>query len=160
MSRWESLLVVQGHDTRADQLTHRLATLPERAKLAEVGTQVAELDGRLAAVEERRGELSRVHAERFCELHGDVERPIAVVTILGAFERDILLRSRDRSTASNELVAHNRVDGGGEFGGGHEYRFYLPTINRFAALQRGCRVTSGTMGVCLIPVQQSEPPSS
>jgi hypothetical protein len=59
MSRWESLLVVQGHDTRADQLTHRLATLPERAKLAEVGTQVAELDGRLAAVEERRGELSR-----------------------------------------------------------------------------------------------------
>jgi uncharacterized protein len=59
MSRWESLLVVQGHDTRADQLTHRLGTLPERAKLVEVGTQVAELDGRLAAVEERRGELSR-----------------------------------------------------------------------------------------------------
>ena len=48
MSRWESLLVVQGHDTRADQLTHRLATLPERAKLAEVGTQVAELDGNRA----------------------------------------------------------------------------------------------------------------
>jgi predicted nucleic acid-binding Zn-ribbon protein len=59
MSRWESLLVVQGHDTRADQLAHRLSTLPERAKLAEVGAQVAELEGRLAAVEERRGELSR-----------------------------------------------------------------------------------------------------
>jgi predicted nucleic acid-binding Zn-ribbon protein len=59
MSRWESLLLVQGHDTRADQLAHRLETLPERAKLAEAGAQVAELDGRLATVEERRGELSR-----------------------------------------------------------------------------------------------------
>ena len=59
MSRWESLLLVQGHDTRADQLAHRLETLPERAKLAEVGVQVAELDGRFAVVEERRGELSR-----------------------------------------------------------------------------------------------------
>lgn len=59
MSRWESLLLVQGHDTRADQLAHRLETLPERAKLAESGAQVAELDGRLAVVDERRGELSR-----------------------------------------------------------------------------------------------------
>jgi len=59
MSRWESLLLVQGHDTRADQLAHRLETLPERAKLAEAGAQVAELDGRLAVVDERRGELSR-----------------------------------------------------------------------------------------------------
>jgi uncharacterized protein len=59
MSRWDSLLLVQQHDTRADQLAHRLETLPERAKLAEVGVQVAELDGRFAAVEGRRGELSR-----------------------------------------------------------------------------------------------------
>jgi uncharacterized protein len=59
MSRWESLLDVQGHDTRADQLAHRFETLPERAKLAEVGAQMAELDGRLATVEVRRGELSR-----------------------------------------------------------------------------------------------------
>jgi predicted nucleic acid-binding Zn-ribbon protein len=59
MSRWESLLVVQGHDTRADQLAHRLETLPERARLTEVGARIAEVDGRLATVDERRGELSR-----------------------------------------------------------------------------------------------------
>ena len=59
MSRWESLLVVQGHDTRVDQLTHRLETLPERARLVEVGDQVAALDAKAAGVEARRGELSR-----------------------------------------------------------------------------------------------------
>jgi uncharacterized protein len=59
MSRWESLLLVQGHDTRVDQLTHRLATLPERARLAEVAEQVGALDAKRALVEERRGELSR-----------------------------------------------------------------------------------------------------
>ena len=59
MSRWESLLVVQGHDTRVDQLTHRLETLPERARLVEVGDQVAALDAKAASVEARRGELSR-----------------------------------------------------------------------------------------------------
>lgn len=59
MSRWESLLVVQGHDTRADQLAHRLETLPERARLIEANAQIAEVDGRLATVDERRGELSR-----------------------------------------------------------------------------------------------------
>jgi hypothetical protein len=59
MSRWESLLVVQGHDTRADQLAHRLETLPVRSQLAGVGEQVAAVDRKLAGVDERRGELSR-----------------------------------------------------------------------------------------------------
>ena len=59
MSHWESLLLVQGHDTRVDQLTHRLATLPDRARLAEVAEQVGALDAKRALVEERRGELSR-----------------------------------------------------------------------------------------------------
>lgn len=59
MSRWESLLAVQAHDTRADQLARRLDTLPERAQLVTVAEQVAEVDGRLATVDGRRGELSR-----------------------------------------------------------------------------------------------------
>ena len=59
MSRWESLLVVQGHDTRVDQLGHRLENLPERTRLTEVDAQVTALDGRAAVVDERRGELTR-----------------------------------------------------------------------------------------------------
>jgi predicted nucleic acid-binding Zn-ribbon protein len=59
MSRWESLLAVQAHDTRVDQLARRRDTLPERAQLAAVERQITEIDGRLASVDERRGELSR-----------------------------------------------------------------------------------------------------
>ena len=59
MSRWESLLTVQGHDTRADQLVHRAETLPARAELVAVGEQVAAVERDLATVETRRGELSR-----------------------------------------------------------------------------------------------------
>jgi predicted nucleic acid-binding Zn-ribbon protein len=59
MTRWESLLAVQAHDTHIDQLTHRAETLPERAELAGSRQAMAGLDERLAAVESRRGELSR-----------------------------------------------------------------------------------------------------
>jgi hypothetical protein len=59
MSRWESLLAVQAHDTRADQLARRLDTLPVRSQLATAAEQVADLDRQLASVDQRRGELSR-----------------------------------------------------------------------------------------------------
>jgi predicted nucleic acid-binding Zn-ribbon protein len=59
MSRWESLLAVQGHDTRADQLVHRAETLPARAELAAVADQIAAVERDLAAVDGRRNELSR-----------------------------------------------------------------------------------------------------
>ena len=59
MSRWESLLVVQQHDTRADQLVHRSETLPQRAALADVGEQLTVLDGRIGGVEQRRADLAR-----------------------------------------------------------------------------------------------------
>jgi uncharacterized protein len=59
MTRWESLLAVQAQDTHIDQLTHRSATLPERAELASNREALEALDGRLAAVEGRKGELSR-----------------------------------------------------------------------------------------------------
>jgi uncharacterized protein len=59
MSRWESLLAVQQHDTHADQLVHRAHSLPLRAELARHEESVAALDRRLAEVENRRGELTR-----------------------------------------------------------------------------------------------------
>jgi uncharacterized protein len=59
MSRWESLLTVQGHDTHVDQLKHRLASLPGRAELARNAEALAVLDERIAAVESRRTDLSR-----------------------------------------------------------------------------------------------------
>jgi predicted nucleic acid-binding Zn-ribbon protein len=59
MSRWESLLTVQGHDTRVDQLVHRAATLPQRAALVEVGERRSVLDEKVAGVAQRRGDLAR-----------------------------------------------------------------------------------------------------
>jgi hypothetical protein len=59
MSRWESLLAVQAHDTRVDQLARRLDTLPVRSQLAAAAERVAAVDDQLASVDERRGELSR-----------------------------------------------------------------------------------------------------
>ena len=59
MSLWESLLAVQALDTRADQLTHRFESLPERGRLAEIAEQADGIDRQLATVDQRRGELSR-----------------------------------------------------------------------------------------------------
>jgi uncharacterized protein len=59
MSRWESLLTVQGHDTRVDQLTHKAETLPQRAGLVDVEKQVTALDADIGSVTQRRGDLAR-----------------------------------------------------------------------------------------------------
>ncbi|MGH2477268.1 MAG: zinc ribbon domain-containing protein [Candidatus Limnocylindrales bacterium] len=59
MSRWASLLAVQEHDTRADQLNHRMQTLPIRADLAQLGDDMLAIDGQLADSQRRRDELGR-----------------------------------------------------------------------------------------------------
>jgi uncharacterized protein len=59
MSRWEPLLVVQQHDTHADQLIHRAETLPVRAELRQHEETLAGLDRRLADVDSRRTDLTR-----------------------------------------------------------------------------------------------------
>ena len=59
MSRWESPLVVQEHDTKADQLAHRIDTLPARAELAKLEDAGAALDRQLTDVQRRRDELGR-----------------------------------------------------------------------------------------------------
>ncbi|MFZ6005020.1 MAG: zinc ribbon domain-containing protein [Actinomycetota bacterium] len=59
MSRWDALLAVQDHDTHADQLVHRRATLPARAELEGVMGDLAKLEARQAEVEASRHELAR-----------------------------------------------------------------------------------------------------
>lgn len=59
MSRWEQLLAVQDHDTHADQLAHRSQTLPVRATLAKLEADGADLDSKLATLDERLGMLRR-----------------------------------------------------------------------------------------------------
>src|SRR5215204_3792962 len=74
MSRWESLLSVQEHDTHADQLAHRAQALPERAQLARNAASVKAVDDRLAEVDSRRGELSRSQARLEDEVSSLTER--------------------------------------------------------------------------------------
>lgn len=59
MSRWDSLLSLQEHDTAADQLRHRRAHLPQRAELDAVMQELAQLEAADAAVTEQRHELGR-----------------------------------------------------------------------------------------------------
>lgn len=59
MSAFDALLEVQRHDTSADQLRHRRATLPERAAVAEATTRLAAIDEDLARVAEQRETLAR-----------------------------------------------------------------------------------------------------
>jgi predicted nucleic acid-binding Zn-ribbon protein len=59
MSRWASLLAVQEHDTRADQLNHRIQTLPFRADLTRLEDDVVAVDRQLADAQRRRDELAR-----------------------------------------------------------------------------------------------------
>ena len=59
MTRWDQLLEVQRLDTTADQLRHRSAHLPERARLAELAAERSALDAKLAEVGARSDELGR-----------------------------------------------------------------------------------------------------
>lgn len=59
MSALEQLLVVQDHDSAAEGLRHRRATLPERAVLARAEAEVVALDPQLADARDRRDEVVR-----------------------------------------------------------------------------------------------------
>jgi uncharacterized protein len=59
MPSLEQLLVVQEHDSAADHLRHRRATLPERAVLSQAETEVATLSPQLADARGRRDEVVR-----------------------------------------------------------------------------------------------------
>lgn len=59
MSMFEDLYALQELDVTIDQLRHRLESLPERAAQAAVETEIAALDTRIAAANERRDEVRR-----------------------------------------------------------------------------------------------------
>ncbi len=59
MSRWDALLALQALDLRADQLTHRRATLPARAEIDKVMASLASLEATTATAESERHELGR-----------------------------------------------------------------------------------------------------
>jgi uncharacterized protein len=59
MTRWDSLLLVQDHDTHIDQLVHRSETLPVRSQLADVEAKTADLNTEIEAVDRRLTDLGR-----------------------------------------------------------------------------------------------------
>ena len=59
MGSLDALLVVQDHDTLADQLRHRRASLPEREALVAAEARRAKLDAALAEVGGRQHDLAR-----------------------------------------------------------------------------------------------------
>jgi predicted nucleic acid-binding Zn-ribbon protein len=68
-----ALLTVQERDTQADQLRHRRAHLPERARLDAVGAELAGIETDGAVVTGERDELARRQAGLESEL-ADIER--------------------------------------------------------------------------------------
>jgi predicted nucleic acid-binding Zn-ribbon protein len=68
MGAFEQLLVVQGHDTKLDQLRHRRETLPERAAHVAKEGEIAALDAEAAAVTAERDEHARTQRHREDEL--------------------------------------------------------------------------------------------
>jgi len=75
MDALHALLAVQERDTQADQLRHRRAHLPERARLDTVTTELASIESDGAALTVERDELARRQAELEAEL-ADIERRI------------------------------------------------------------------------------------
>lgn len=59
MSRWDTLLSVQDHDTHIDQAVHRRVALPARAELDRVMQRIAGVEKEAAEIEARRHDLGR-----------------------------------------------------------------------------------------------------
>lgn len=76
MSGLEALLAVQELDTVADQLRHRLGSLPERARLEATLDQIAAIERETAATTERRDAVGR-DLKRFEDDVATIEARIA-----------------------------------------------------------------------------------
>jgi predicted nucleic acid-binding Zn-ribbon protein len=59
MTRWDTLLAVQEHDTSADQIAHKRNALPARSELDQVMGRIGEVEKEVADVEGRKHELVR-----------------------------------------------------------------------------------------------------
>lgn len=74
----EGLLVVQGHDTRIDQLQHRHDTLSERDRLARLGAELRQVDHELAGVTEEHAGLTREQRRLEDEVSAIEDKRLAV----------------------------------------------------------------------------------
>lgn len=115
MSQFEDLLVVQEHDTAADQLRHRRSNLPELAELAETESAVAALAPRLAAVTAGRDEVARRqrrHEDELAALEAKIAAVEArmysgAVTIpreLQAMQAEVESMKRRQSTLEDDVL--------------------------------------------------------
>lgn len=115
MSDLNRLLDVQAHDTHADQLRHRRATLPEREQLAAADAELARLGQERARVDGERAELAREQKRRedeiasFDERIASVDRTLYGGTVtnpreLQALQDDLGSMQRRRSAIEDEVL--------------------------------------------------------
>jgi uncharacterized protein len=115
MSVLEDLLVVQEHDTAVDRLRHKLETLPEKARLAEVTQALAAVEGSIAEVGGRRDDVVRRQQRHEDELAsvedkiGEVDRRLYSGTVsapreLQAMQADVASLKRHRSEIEDHVL--------------------------------------------------------
>jgi len=115
MSVLEDLLVVQDHDSAVDRLRHRLETLPDKARLAEIEQQLTALETSMAGVSDRRDEVVRRqqrHEDELASIEakiGEVDRRLYSGTVsapreLQAMEADLGSLKRHRSDVEDHVL--------------------------------------------------------
>ncbi|MDQ6909177.1 MAG: C4-type zinc ribbon domain-containing protein [Actinomycetota bacterium] len=115
MSIYQGLLQVQEHDTAVDRLRYRRDTLPEAARLEDVGNKIAAIEATLERTGERRDAVARVQRRVEDEL-GNVEDKIkdldvrlysgevTVIRELQALQADAESLRRRRSSLEDEVL--------------------------------------------------------
>lgn len=114
MSVLDHLLQVQDHDTAADRIRHRRATLPELAELASIADRLSVLETALAEVERRRDDVAgreqRLDHEvaaltaKAAEVSGVLySGSVGAIRELQAMEAEIVALRRRRSALEDEL---------------------------------------------------------
>jgi predicted nucleic acid-binding Zn-ribbon protein len=115
MSALEDLLVVQEHDSAADRLRHKLDTLPEKTRLAEVDQTLAAIDTSMDDVGRRRDDVVRRQQRHEDELAsveakiGEVDKRLysGTVTVpreLQAMQADVASLKRHRSEIEDQVL--------------------------------------------------------
>jgi len=115
MSALEDLLVIQEHDSAADRLRHRLETLPEKTRLAEVDAQLVAIETSLTDVDGRRDEVLRRQQRHEDELASveakitEVDRRLYSGSVsapreLQAMEADVTSLKRHRSDLEDRVL--------------------------------------------------------
>src|SRR5438270_501280 len=116
MGALDDLLVVQEHDSAADRLRHRLETLPEKSRLAEIEAALAALVGGRSEVAGRRddvgGRQQRVEDE-LATLEtkiADLDRRLYSGTVtapreLQAMQADVQSLKRHKSDLEDQVLA-------------------------------------------------------